>query len=162
MRTPAAWLRSCKRRTPGWYLFRTRRHRGYGVEFGYLGKSTSLAARKRDHEGTGQWGQEAKPWMDLFHSYHKLTVPWWLGWDWILAPVEVMAIWVLRPRYNDQLNPRRNKVRKREQVIQRAVRDRYGNAPAGMSAIRSMGSPVLVVLGGLIVLAGIAGWLITR
>jgi len=153
-----SWLRSCRRREPGWYLFRTRRHRGYGVEFGYIGKSKHLAARKRDHEGTGQWGQAPKSWMDLTYSYHKIQIPWWLGWDWVLLPIEALLIATLRPRYNDKLNPSKSKVRKYEQAIQRAYRDSYGNQP---SMVRSLGNPAVVFLGVLLMVAGVVGWIVT-
>lgn len=159
MRTPAAWWHSCKRRKPGIYVFRTRRHRAAGTEWGYAGKSRNLAARKRDHEGTGAWGHAAKPWMDLVVWYGALRLPWWLGWPWVLGPLEALTIALLRPRYNTQLNPRRSKVGPRTQAVQRQQRDRLGNAPTALSRATDI---AVRGLAAVLILGGLAGWLVSR
>lgn len=159
MKTPAAWWRSCKRRRPGIYVFRTRRHRRAGTEWGYAGKSRNLDARRRDHEGTGAWGHAAKPWIDLVTAYYALRLPWWLGWNWVLAPLEALTILLLRPRYNWQLNPRRTKVGPIGQAAQRQERDFYGNTPTALS--RATDIAVRVTAAALI-LGGLAGWLVVR
>lgn len=126
MRTPAAWLRSCKRREPGIYLYRTRRHlQPWRTEWGYAGKSKNLNIRELCHKGECRRhsGCIEKPWHDLVIYRWKWQLPWWMGWDWILLPLETLMIWLVRPRYNTQKNPRRDKVRPAEQAIQRRVRD---------------------------------------
>jgi hypothetical protein len=159
MRTPAAWWRSCKRRRPGIYVFRTRRHRAAGTEWGYVGKSRNLAARKRDHEGTGAWGSSPKAWIDLVASYWALRLPWWLGWNWVLGPLEALTILALRPRYNWQLNPRRSKVGPRGQAIQRLQRDMYGNTPTTLSRVTDI---AVRARRAVLILGGLAGWLAVR
>lgn len=158
MKTPTAWWRSCKRRKPGIYVFRTRRHRAAGTEWGYVGKSRNLAARRRDHEGTGAWGAAAKPWIDLVSGYYALRLPWWLGWTWVLSPLEAATVLLLRPRYNWQLNPRRSKVGPRGQVEQRQERNFYGNGPTAVSRFVDVIPSVVAVL----ILGGVAGWLLAR
>lgn len=160
MKTPAAWWRSCKRRTPGWYLFRTRRHQRAGTEWGYVGKSRHLAARRRDHEGTGAWGHQAKPWIDLVVYYKAIRLPWWLGWNWALGPIEALIIFSLRPRYNSQLNPRPSKVGPRKQLEQRQYRDTYGN---GQGTLLRLTVDYVIRAGAIVmIVGGIAGWLVTK
>jgi hypothetical protein len=163
MRTPAAWLRACKRRKPGIYLYTTRKHlEPWKKEFGYAGKSRNLAARDKDHCGTGQWGHAEKPWMDLKVRLRTLQLPWWLGWDWLTLTLEALLIWTLRPRYNWQLNPRRDKVGPREQKLQRTVRD---SMPATYRAkIRAMRITDLVIryTGAIMIILGLGGYLWQR
>lgn len=116
-----------KRRRPGIYLARTRKHlqpRGRR-ENGYVGLSNHLDRRQAEHEGRGRYGAPAKPWIDLDPVWLRLPLPWWMGFRWVLAPIEYVAIKALLPRYNDQhnrSNPRR--VTPREQKAQRRQRDR--------------------------------------
>lgn len=159
MRALSRWWRSCKRRKPGIYVFRTRRHRASGTEWGYVGKSRNLAARRRDHEGTGAWGAAAKPWIDLVTSYRALRLPWWLGWGWVLSPLEAATIVILRPRYNWLLNPRRSKVGPQRQAEQRRERELYGGGPTVVSRITDV---AVRVLAAALVLGGLAGWLVVR
>lgn len=98
-----------------------------GTEWGYAGKSNHLALRRACHEGRCTRHAACapgKPWADLIVSYRALRLPWWLGWQWVTLSIETILITILRPRYNWQKNPRRNKVPQRVQVMQRAARDR--------------------------------------
>lgn len=157
MRTPAAWWRSVRRRKPGVYCYITRRHRGGGREIGYVGKSRHLPSRDRDHRGVGRYGHAEKPWVDLIVRRRMLMLPWWLGWDWITLFLETLAIWVLRPRYNTQKNPRLSKVGPRMQAVQRMQRD---NNPVQMQVHWRV--HYVPMLGLLVILVGIGGWLWTR
>lgn len=113
-----------RRYKPGLYAYRTRKHLRRGVEWGYAGMSTNLPKRYLCHQGKCvHVNCTEKPWYDLVASYHELRLPWWLGWKWFLLSIETIMIFVLRPRYNDQKNPRRSKVRRAQQAIQRANRD---------------------------------------
>ncbi|MBW8792276.1 MAG: hypothetical protein JF597_01330 [Streptomyces sp.] len=159
-----SWWRGCKRRKPGVYLARTEKHRRAGrYENGYVGKSRHLALRQTCHEGTCRHQScAAKPWMDLAPRWHALRLPWWLGWGWILGPLEVAAIVLLMPRYNAQhnrRNPRRVPISLQHR--QRAYRD------AGMYRGGRRLSPRWVdagvrVAGLVCVLGGAAGWIITH
>lgn len=159
MRTPAAWWRSVKRRQPGAYCYVTRRHLKPGQEIGYVGKSRHLPSRDRDHRGVGRYGHAEKPWADLIVRRYALTLPWWLGWDWITLSLETVAILVLRPRYNVQKNPRRRKVGPREQMMQRMVRD---SLPLHMQTRVHMRVHWMPVLAGIMIIVGIGGWLWSR
>lgn len=150
-----------RRRTPGIYLVRTRKHAGRTRENGYVGLSNNWQLRRLDHLGLGRHGQAAKPWTDLDPKWHVLRLPWWLGSRWTLAPLEYVAIKVLLPRYNDthnRSNPRR--VPLATQRHQRAMRDANAVGIAGrMLAWRPR---FVQVLGALLILAGIAGAWVTR
>lgn len=117
MRTPAAWWRMVRQRRPGIYAYRTREHTRPAVaEWGYVGLSNRLDLRDGQHQ--------AKPWYDLvIRRYTVIRLPWWLGWRWVLAPLETLAILALLPRYNDSKNPRPGKARRSQQVIERAERE---------------------------------------
>jgi hypothetical protein len=169
MKTPAAWWRSAKRRQPGVYAYRTRQHLfPMRTEWGYVGKSKHLPSRDRDHRGTGAWGHKAKDWMDLTVYRKTIRLPWWLGWDWILLPLETLVILILRPRYNWAKNPRPGKVGPREQAQQRFRRDALaatGEVPmalrVGVELVRIR--HILVRAGGLaLILVGLFGWAVTR
>lgn len=113
-----------RRRRPGIYLVRTRKHAGRTRENGYVGLSNNVSMRRLDHLGQGRYGHAAKPWTDLDPVWHVLKLPWWLGFRWTLAPLEYVAIRVLLPRYNvthNLGNPRR--VTPAMQRAQRAQRD---------------------------------------
>lgn len=166
MRTPAQWLRRMKRRRPGVYAYRTDRHLAPGREWGYVGKARNLATRALCHQGRCHHvtGCDAKPWLDLRpRRYTVVALPWWLGFDFITLPLETLVILALRPRYNWQKNPRSGKVGPRTQALQRAERDlaRLQELPA--AAVRRSHLDMLVrVAGVLLVVVGLAGWLVTR
>jgi hypothetical protein len=162
VRTPAAWWRSCKRRQPGIYAYRTRRHLRPATEWGYVGKSRHLPSRHLDHLGQGRYGHAAKPWADLIVARYTLTLPWWLGWDWLTLSLETLAILVLRPRYNWAKNPRLSKVGPVHQARQRETRDRnLDGCRAAIEAAR-LGTLVIRWAGALTILIGLGGYLWTR
>jgi hypothetical protein len=156
-------FRKARRRKPGIYAYRTRKHLRRGTEWGYAGMSTSLPNRYRCHAGTcHHQGCIEKPWYDLKTAYFELRLPWWLGWKWFLLTLETIVIFIARPRYNDQKNPRRSKVRPREQKVQRAIRDvrRMRGLP---DARRGRFVDALVIgTSTALMLAGLFGWLFTR
>lgn len=165
MRTPAAYLRSLKRRRPGVYAYRTRRHLSpWRTEWGYVGKARNLATRDRCHHGTCHHtsGCIEKPWIDLVVYRWTIRLPWWLGFDWITLSLETLVILWLRPRYNWQKNPRPDKAGPRTQKAERLYRD---SAPASYRArverIKFMNAAIRVV-GLLIIMTGIGGYLWTR
>jgi hypothetical protein len=135
MLTPAAWLRKVRRRKPGIYLVRTDRHMRRGRENGYVGLSNSWELRRECHLGKCRHQAHfAKPWTDLNPVWHCKTLPWWLGWRWLLEILETLAIYALMPRYNvskNRWNPRR--ISPWQQRDQRARRNRarmvLGNVP---------------------------------
>lgn len=150
------WWRKVRRRKPGIYLYVTQKHlRPWRKEAGYVGKSNRLDLRDAQHQ--------PKPWYDLVvRRVTLIRLPWWLGWDWVLLPLETIAILLLLPRYNWQKNPRPGKVGPRDQALQRAARDL---APAGYRRrvqLSKVMDYVVQVAGVLIVLTGIGGWLWTR
>lgn len=165
MRTPAAWLRSCKRRKPGVYAYRTRRHHApWKTEWGYAGKSRNLDIRHQCHGGVCGQGHadcREKPWFDLVTYRWVLRLPWWLGWDWITLSLETLLIWLLRPRYNWQKNPRRDKVPPSVQRIQRQTR--MANPFTYRAAVRSRYvSYAITTMSVAMIAIGIGGYLITK
>jgi hypothetical protein len=164
VRTPAAWLRSCKRRRPGIYAYRTRRHLApWRTEWGYVGKSRHLEMRDLCHAGT--CGRHVtcieKPWWDLKVYRITLRLPWWLGWDWITLSLETIAILVLRPRYNWQKNPWKNKAGPRIQAIQRRTRVASPTTYRARILSRYVSYAVVTVAVSMIVI-GIGGYMITK
>jgi len=150
-----------RRRRPGIYLVRTRKHAGRTRENGYVGLSNHWERRRLDHLGQGRYGTAAKPWTDLDPRWHVLRLPWWLGFRWTLAPIEFVAIKVLMPRYNvthNRANPRR--VPLAVQRLQRAQRD-MGRV-SGAARLVAWRPTWVQVLGGVLVLAGIVGTVATR
>jgi hypothetical protein len=163
VRTPAAWLRSVKRRKAGIYWYTTRRHLKPGRESGYVGETWDLPRRDREHvKGGGFFKQAAKEWADLEPRRYAVSVPWWLSWKWVLRSLEAAAIVLLRPRYNWAKNPwKRHRVGPAEQVRQREIRDRRGIAGTMPTrAGRRLG--VVQYAGVLCVLIGVLGWALTR
>jgi len=160
-------FKRARRRTPGIYLYRTRRHMRRGTEWGYVGKSNHLALRADCHEGrcTRHAGcAGGKPWADLIVWYRKLQLPWWLGWQPVTLSLETLVILALRPRYNWQKNPRRSKVPPRIQQLQRAARDnarRFDPKPALMPAWSPM-NLVVRATATIMIVTGLAGWWLTR
>lgn len=154
-----------RRRKPGLYAYRTRKHLRRGTEWGYAGYSTNLPKRYRCHAGTcAHTSCAEKPWYDLKAAYLEIRLPWWLGWKWLLLCLETIMIAILRPRYNSQKNPRRSKVGPKAQVVQRAQRDRV---LAGVTTGR-WGMPptatdfIIRSIAALLIVAGPVGYLLTR
>jgi hypothetical protein len=181
MRTPAQWLRRMKRRRPGVYAYRTDRHLAAGREWGYVGKARHLPSREQDHQGLGRWTHPGQPcpnaprpcshgtkgWMDLRPRRYALELPWWLGFDFITLSLETLVILALRPRYNWQKNPRKDKVGPRTQALQRAERDALRlPGGAGTEAWSTRGtSPALWayrVISVAVILTGLIGFWVTR
>lgn len=157
-----------RRRSPGVYWYRTRRHRPTvrRTEWGYVGKSNHLARRADCHEGRCTRHPACaggKPWSDLIVWRGQLRLPWWLGWQWMTLSLETIVILALRPRYNWQKNPRRSKVPPRIQTLQRAARDRRraAGAPVYLEPA-GLGARFIPFLGVSLIIAGLAGWLLTR
>jgi len=157
------WRRKVRRRRPGVYLVRTDKHMRPGRENGYVGLSNNLELRRRQHLKNkienGVITQRAKPWSDLDPVWHYFRLPWWLGWRWVLAPLEFLAIKLLMPRYNvtmNKTNPRR--VPLKAQALQRAARDRVRATGRRFPQDRAsaVGRVLLRTAGVLVILAGIA------
>jgi hypothetical protein len=150
-----------RRRRPGIYLVRTRKHAGRTRENGYVGLSNSWELRKRDHLGQGRYGNAAKPWTDLDPVWHVLKLPWWLGFRWTLAPLEFVAIKVLMPRYNvthNRANPRR--VPLQTQRLQRLARDQ--GRVRTHSRVLAWRPSFVQMVGVIIILAGAVGTAVTH
>lgn len=169
MRTPAAWLRRVRRRECGVYAYRTRRHGSpWRTEWGYVGESQHLPMRHECHGGT--CGRHAncveKPWWDLVVRRHiVIRLPWWLGWKWILLPLETLVIVLLRPRYNGAKNKRRTRTPPVVQQIQRNARDAAAatGSPvyrARLSTIKAL--TVTRAAAALMIVTGLGGWWLTR
>lgn len=163
MRTPAAYLRSLKRRRPGVYAYRTRRHLAPArTEWGYVGKARNLATRDRCHHGTCHHHCVIKPWIDLEVSRYTIPLPWWLGFDFITLSLETLVILALRPRYNWQKNPRRDKVGPRGQATQRAERDLQPASYRAKVQAQRLGLLAVRALGIIVIFVGIGGYLWNR
>lgn len=153
-----------RRRRPGIYAYRTRKHLRRGTEWGYAGMSTSLPDRFKCHAGT--CGKHiacagGKPWYDLKAAYYELRLPWWLGWKWFLLSIETIMIVVLRPRYNVQKNPRRSKVGKVQQGLQRAQRERA--RAVGQEVLRASITDLVIRSAAiLLIVAGPLGYYLTH
>lgn len=167
MRTPAQWFRRMKRRHPGVYVARTDRHLARGREWGYGGKSRDVYYRTEHcHYGTCHHVTcKPKPWLDLNPKWRTLELPWWFGFDFITLSLETLMLLVLRPRYNWQKNPRKDKAGPRGQAVQRAERDALRALGEGhtetWSAPGLAAGYVLQVLGVAVVLAGLIGFWVT-
>lgn len=179
-------IRKWRRRRPGVYAWRTDRHFDpTRREWAYVGESVNIAMRDRCHLGTcghrpkvlpqqmlngraatvivGQ-GCSAKPWADLRpRRYTIVPLPWWLGWKWLLRPLETLTILALAPRYNvakNKWNPRR--VPLARQAGQRAERNHRTSAyRTKVAAVRAYRRTVQA-LGVLCILAGLTGAIVTR
>lgn len=150
-----------RRRRPGLYAYRTRKHLRRGTEWGYAGYSTNLPLRYRCHQGTCTHVNCAeKPWYDLKAVYVELRLPWWLGWHWLLKSIETVMIVALRPRYNTQKNPRRGKVRPAQQQVQRSVRNLRRSLPATPEA--PLIDMTIRIVAAALIIAGPVGWYLTR
>lgn len=165
MRSPAKWWRSIKRRKPGVYVYRTRRHLApWRTEWGYAGKSRNLNIRHTCHAGTCglHQGCKQKPWFDLITRRYTIRLPWWLGWDWITLSMETLLIWLLRPRYNIQKNPSRHKVAVRIQQVQRQVRLSQPATYRAKVMLTQAASVAIIFTAISMVLIGIGGYLWNR
>lgn len=156
-------IKKWKRRKPGIYLVRTDKHlHPARRENAYVGRSNNVPLRTLQHLGKSR-GAKAKSWTDLNPRWHVLRLPWWLGWTWVLAPLEAAAILLLMPRYNHQLNkgnPRR--VQLSAQARQRAERDAAPRSYHVKVQAYRAGRIALRVAGVLMIVAGLSGYLMTR
>jgi hypothetical protein len=164
MKTPAQQLRRLKRRKPGVYVYRTWRHlQPTRSEWGYVGKARDLDVRDRCHYGACHHkGCTAKDWIDLVKWRRTIPLPWWLGFDWITLSLETLVIAALRPRYNWQKNPRRDKVGPQGQQLQRLERDARPTGYRVKVGLVRAGSLALRVIGVLVIVTGLTGWWITK
>lgn len=121
----ARWYRKVRRRKPGVYLVRVDHHINRARRVvGYVGESVNVSMRRLDHLGQGRFGQVAQPWSDLRPHWYVIRLPWWMGWKWVLRPLETLIIVATWPVYNDaknRWNPRR--IPKTLAAIQRRKRD---------------------------------------
>lgn len=159
-------FRKARRRHPGVYWYRTRRHNRPGTEWGYAGKSNHLARRADCHEGRCTRHPACaggKPWSDLIVYRGQIRLPWWLGWQWVTLSLETVVIFALRPRYNWQKNPRRSKVPPGIQLLQRAARDKARTCGADPRVVPAdLGARFIPFLGVSLIVIGLAGWWLTR
>lgn len=161
------WIKKCRRRRGGVYLWRVDHHRNRARRVnGYVGETVSYYFRGKDQMGQGRKGQEA-PWSDLNPKrYQVIPLPWWLCWKWVLRPLETLVMLVTWPVYNDaknRWNPRR--IGKTLAAMQRRERDNL--AVHGMTyrarVTLAHGARIAVqVAGALLVLVGTYGWIVTR
>lgn len=179
-------LQKWRRRRPGVYAWRTDQHYDRTRrEWGYVGESVNVAMRDRCHLGTCRHrpqvtrsamadgstatvmsggGCAAKPWTDLRPVRHTIIpLPWWLGWKWILRPLETLTIVALAPRYNqakNRWNPRR--VSLSRQAAERHERNcessTYRTKVAGMRFLRR----TVQALGCALILTGLVGAAVTH
>ena len=159
-------LQRWRRRRPGVYAWRTDRHTDPTArEWGYVGESVNIALRDRCHLGTCRHVTcLAKSWTDLRpRRYTVIALPWWLGWKWVLRPLETLVILALAPRYNvakNCWNPRR--ISPNQAIAQRHDRDTWPTTYRARVAAARLGRRALQLAGALCIGAGIAGALITR
>lgn len=153
---------NARRRKPGLYAYRTRKHLRRGIEWGYGGYSTNLPLRFRCHQGVCvHVNCTEKPWYDLKAGYWELRLPWWLGWHWLLRSLETIMIITLRPRYNWQKNPRRTKVGPVVQKMQRNTRNL--RRLTGEPIYRSHALDYIIrTVAALLIVAGPLGWYLTK
>lgn len=158
-------FRKARRRKPGIYAYRTRKHMRRGVEWGYIGMSTNLPMRFECHAGTCRRHSlcTEKPWYDLKVHYFELRLPWWLGWKWLLLSLETLALLAVGgTRYNWQKNPRKSKVPPSAQLMQRAMRDRFALAGQEPPLRASVTDLAVRTIAALLIIAAPVGYLLTR
>lgn len=125
------------------YVYRTRRHRGWGVHNGYTGITNHPRLRDRQHQ--------AKPWYDLVTRRHCVCIgvmPRFLG-----LALEYLLIKLTLPVYNVQhnsTNPRR--VKPWDAKSQRLARD------ANPRMIKLYPSPLTVLPVVVVVVGALALW----
>jgi hypothetical protein len=178
------WIRKCKRRKGGVYLWRVDHHRNRARRVnGYVGETVSFFFRSKQHMGHSRFdpvsGQvvkgkakggpamvkvPAQPWSDLNPVMHKvIKLPWWLCWKWVLWPLETLVILCTWPVYNDaknRWNPRR--IPKAMAKIQRRNRDQGGGVYRTRVTLAHAGRAALQLAGALLVVVGAYGWIVTR
>jgi hypothetical protein len=172
------WIKKCKRRKGGVYLWRVRHHLNPARRVnGYVGETVSFHLRSQQHMGvsrfdprTGKAGKgvatvkvPAQPWSDLDPVRRDIIkLPWWLCWKWVLRPLETLVMLCTWPVYNDaknRWNPRR--IPKNLAKIQRARRDAGTVAyKVTVATGRWLGTACRVV-GVLLILAGLGAALST-
>jgi hypothetical protein len=178
------WIKKCKRRRGGVYLWRVDHHRNRARRVnGYVGETVSFYLRSRQHMGVSRFdpvtGQvvkgkgsgmatvkiPAQPWSDLNPKrYDVIKLPWWLCWKWVLRPLETLVMLLTWPVYNDaknRWNPRR--IPKSIAAAQRQARE-YGRGVAYTTRVTlAHGARIAVQLGGAaLVVVGTYGWIVTR
>ncbi len=101
-------IRKWRRRRPGVYAYRARKHNRTWRHWAYVGESFNPKLRDKCHAGRCVHGKRECPeqnWYDLDPvQYVIISLPWWLGWKWILKPLETLVILTLWPRYNVSKN----------------------------------------------------------
>jgi hypothetical protein len=177
------WIKKCKRRRGGVYLWRVDHHlnRARRVN-GYVGETVSFFLRSRQHMGESRFDPvtgavvksrkpglatvkvPAQPWSDLNPVRHDvIKLPWWLCWKWVLRPLETLVIVLTWPVYNDaknRWNPRR--ITKSMARLQRRQRDEGGMAYRARVGVAHAGRIAVQVAGAALVLVGTYGWIVTR
>jgi hypothetical protein len=177
------WVKKCKRRKGGVYLWRVDKHNNRARRVnGYVGETVSFYLRSRQHMGESRFdpatGQAVKskapglalikipaqPWSDLNPVRRDvIKLPWWLCWKWVLRPLETLVILLTWPVYNDaknHWNPRR--ITKSLAKAQRAHRDQGGYAYRAQVGLAHAGRIALQVAGAVLVIGGSYGWIVTR
>lgn len=164
------WVKKCKRRRGGVYLWRVRHHyKPWRRVNGYVGETNSFYFRKRQQlEGVTRFSPDGKvaaySWSDLDPIRYTLPLPWWLCWKWILRPLETVAMWITWPVYNDaknHWNPRR--IPKSAAKAMRLARDQGRNGVRIRAKIVIGRAGRLVQLAGLVMIAaGFIGWMVTQ
>lgn len=173
----AKWVRKCKRRRGGVYLWRVDHHTNRARRVnGYVGETVSFYLRGRQHMGysyyNGVTGKReavmnkvpSQPWSDLRPICYKIVkLPWWLCWKWVLRPLETLVILCTWPVYNDaknRWNPRR--ITKAMARIHRVQRDQGSARQVVRVWTAHLFRYAVQGVGVLVIVAGIAGWAMTR
>jgi hypothetical protein len=177
------WVKKCKRRRGGVYLWKVDHHLNRARRVtGYVGETVSFHFRAKQHMGlsrfdpvTGQVVKSkapgvamikvpAQPWSDLNPVMRKvIKLPWWLCWKWILRPLETLVMLATWPVYNDaknHWNPRR--IPQSLAKAQRATRDAGGMIYQARTGLAHAGRIALQVTGAALVIVGSYGWVVTR
>lgn len=177
------WIKKCKRRDGGVYLWRVDHHLNRAKRVnGYVGETVNFYLRSKQHMGlsrfdpaTGQVVKSrapglamvkvpAQPWSDLNPVMRRIIkLPWWLCWKWVLRPLETLVVLATWPIYNDaknHWNPRR--IPKDIAKTQRAARDAGGYAYR-TKVVAAHGVRIAIqVAGAVAILVGTYGWVVTR
>lgn len=174
----AKWVRKCKRRRGGVYLWRVDHHTNRARRVnGYVGETVSFYLRGRQHMGVSRFDPAtgravksgtvkvpAQPWSDLRPVCYKIVkLPWWLCWKWVLRPLETLVILCTWPVYNDaknRWNPRR--ITKSMARMHRVQREQGSARQVVRVWTAHLFRYVLQGAGVLVIVTGIAGWAMTR
>lgn len=147
------WYRKVRHRKPGIYAYRCRRHLARGTQWGYVGLSNRLDLRDGQHQ--------PKPWYDLvIRRYTVIRLPWWLGWRWVLAPLETAVILLLLPRYNWAKNPRPGKVGPKGQALERLQRQTAGAAVMARYEFERIAWRIVRALAAILIIIGLGSVLL--